>query len=134
MDTSFDEIARALQTYFDGFYEGDIPKLEGLFHPNAHLYSAAEGRLQDDAMEAVYTRVRNRTAPAANNQRRRDRIVMIDRAGPESALAKVQIAIGEKLFTDYLSLLKIDGRWRIIAKTYTFVPIALEREEVRAAE
>ena len=59
MDTSFDEIARALDAYFDGFYEGDVAKLERIFHPAAHLYTAADGPLQDDPMEAVYARVRS---------------------------------------------------------------------------
>lgn len=133
MDTSFDEIARALDAYFDGFYEGDIEKLEQIFHSGAHLYSAADGPLQDDPMEAVYARVRGRTPPAARHQKRQDRILMIDRAGSESALAKVQLAIGAKLFTDYLTLLRLDGRWRIISKTYTYVPIAVEVEQGAAA-
>ena len=128
MDRSFDEIARALDAYFDGFYDGDVGKLERIFHPNAHLYSAADGPLMDDPMDAVYARVRDRTPPASRRQRREDRILTIDRSGPEAALAKVQLAIGEKLFTDYLTLLKIDGRWQIISKTYTYVPVAIEVE------
>lgn len=128
MDRSFDEIAQALETYFDGFYEGDVGKLERIFHPAAHLYTAADGPLQDDPMDAVYARVRKRTPPASLRQKRADRILSIDRSGPEAALAKVQLAIGEKLFTDYLTLLRIDGRWQIISKTYTYVPIAIEVE------
>jgi hypothetical protein len=133
MDTSFDEIARALDAYFDGFYEGDVTKLEQIFHPNAHLYTAADGPLQDDPMDAVYARVRGRTPPAAQRQRRCDRILTIDRSGPEAALAKVQLAIGPKLFTDYLILLRLDGRWRIISKAYTYVLIEVEVEEGAAA-
>jgi hypothetical protein len=133
MDRSFDEIARALDAYFDGFYEGDVGKLEQIFHPSAHLYSAADGPLMDDPMDAVYARVRGRTPPASQRQKREDRILSIDRSGPEAALVKVQLAIGEKLFTDYLTLLKIDGRWQIISKTYTYVPIAIEVEAGAAA-
>ncbi|HEX6141210.1 MAG TPA: nuclear transport factor 2 family protein [Geminicoccaceae bacterium] len=128
MQNAFDEIARALEAYFDGFHEGDVGKLEQIFAPCAHLYSAANGALQDDPMDAVYARVRARTAPAAKRQKRQDRIVTIDLAGPEMALAKVQLAIGPKLFTDHLSLLRLEGRWRIISKTYTYVPIEVEVE------
>ncbi len=133
MDKSYDEIAEALRAYFDGFYEGDVEALKRIFHPNAHLYSATDGPLQDDPMDAVYARVGARTPPAAGRQKRLDRILSIDRSGPESALAKVQIAIGRKLFTDYLSLLKLDGRWQIISKTYTYVPIAVAVEEAATA-
>jgi hypothetical protein len=133
MDRSFDEIARALDAYFDGFHEGDVDKLKQIFHPAAHLYSCTDGPLQDDPMEVVYARVRSRTPPSAQRQKRQDRILTIDRSGPEAALAKVQLAIGPKLFTDYLSLLRIDGRWQIIAKSYSYVPLAVEQEVAAAA-
>lgn len=80
-------------------------------------------------MAAVYARVEGREAPAKRNDPRQDRILSIDMSGPESALAKVQIAIGSKLYTDYLSMLKIDGEWRIISKTYTHVLLAAARAE-----
>jgi hypothetical protein len=128
MDGTYGAIARALDDYFDGFYDGDVDKLQRIFEPSAHLYSAADGPFQDDPMDAVYERVRARTPPAANRQKRHDRILMIDVAGPEMALAKVQLAIGPKLFTDYLSLLRRDGRWRIVAKAYTYVPVEVETE------
>jgi hypothetical protein len=133
MTIGFDEVTQALQAYFDGFHTGDIDILRRIFHPAAHLYSAADGPLQDDPMEAVYARVRARPSPASQRQKRHDRIVMLDRAGPEMVLAKVQLAIAPKLFTDYLSLLRIDGRWQIIAKAYTYVPIEVETEEGTAA-
>ena len=134
MDASYNEIAKVLQDYFDGFYTSDVAKLQGVFHPACHLYSAADGPLADDDMDAVYDRVANRTPPAAENQKRLDRVLSIDRSGPESALAKVQIAIGPRLYTDYLVLLQIDGRWQIISKTYTHVPIAVEKDHAQAAE
>jgi hypothetical protein len=38
-----------------------------------------------------------------------------------------------KPFPDYLILLRLDGRWRIISKAYTYVPIAVEVKEGGAA-
>ncbi|HJM51424.1 MAG TPA: nuclear transport factor 2 family protein [Alphaproteobacteria bacterium] len=132
MDATYQEIAEALAVYFDGFYEGDIDKLKRIFHPSAHLFSATDGPLADDPIEAVYARVSGRASPVDSGQQRMDRILSIDKSGAESALAKVQIAIGPKFFTDYLNLLKIDGRWQIISKIYTYVP--LEEAQAAAAE
>ncbi len=129
MDATYNEISTALAAYFDGFYECDVDKLKSIFHPACHLYTATDGPLQDDPMEAVYARVAGREAPAKSGQRRQDRILSIDKSGAESALVRLQIAIGPKLFTDYLSLLRLDGRWQIISKTYTYVPIAVETEK-----
>ena len=132
MDSTYNEIAEALRHYFDGFYEGDTGKLRRIFHPNAHLYSAADGPLADDDMETVYARVAGRASPASRGEARLDRILSIDKSGPESAFVKLQIAIGPKLYTDYLSLLRIDGRWQIISKTYTHQLLA--QAKAHAAE
>jgi hypothetical protein len=47
--------------------------------------------------------------------------------GAKSAVAKVQIgfpAVG-KLFTDHLSMLRVNGCWMIVSKTYAFQPWTL---------
>ena len=91
----------------------------------------ADGPLVDDSMEEVYEFIRTRLSPASRGQPRYDRIISIDVAAPESAMAKVQLAFGDRFFTDYLSLLRIDGQWRIISKTFTYV--LLEVATVRLA-
>ncbi len=134
MDASYGEILAVLKDYFDGFYAGDVDKLKRVFHPDCHLISATGGPLLNDPMDAVYARVAGRTPPAADDQKRLDRVLSIDKSGPEAALAKVQIAIGPRLYTDYLNLLRIDGRWQIISKIYSHVPIAVETARSQAAE
>ena len=134
MDQSYAEIERALDTYFDGFFEGDVEKLKRIFHPQCHFYSAADGPLHDDDMLAIYEHVNTRLAPRDRTIPRQDRIFSIDVFGPEAALAKVQIAYGDKLYTDYLTLLQIDGRWQIISKTYTYVLLEAAVAKGAAAE
>jgi 4-oxalocrotonate tautomerase len=123
MQNHYGEIATALQLYFDGFYEGDVAKLKRIFHPVCHLTHANDGKLSHDDMETVYARVAGRASPAKNNEKRRDVILAIDASSPISALARVQIAIGPRLFTDYLNLLKIDREWRIVAKVFSWVEL-----------
>lgn len=133
MQSEYAEITKALQLYFDGFYNGDVAALRRIFHPSCHLSNASEGKLAHDDMETVYARVAGRVSPAKNGEGRRDAILGIDVSGPVSALARVQIAIGPRLFTDYLNLLKLDGEWRIIAKVFSWVTIAAATQ-ARAAE
>ncbi|MDF1791844.1 MAG: nuclear transport factor 2 family protein [Thalassobaculaceae bacterium] len=134
MNTAYAEITELMQRYFDGFYNGDVDLLKTVFHPNCHLLSARDGSLADDDMDAVYKRVAGRTAPAANGEINRDRILSIDLANPELALAKVQIAIGQKLFTDYLNCIRLDGAWKIISKTFTYDLIDASAVSAQAAE
>jgi hypothetical protein len=124
IDNGYQEITEALNDYFDGFYEGNVDKLRRIFHPNCHLYSALKGPLADDDMETVYARVAGRENPADRGDPRFDAILTIDRSGPEIAFVKLYVAIAPNYFTDYLTLLKLDGRWQIITKTYTGVPLA----------
>ena len=119
MSSAYAEISEALENYFAGFYEGDVEKLQKIFHSSAHLYAAIEGPLSDRDMEQVYEGVRGRESSASRGLERFDRILSIDQSGPEAAIAKVQIALGDQLYTDFLNLLKLDGRWQIISKVYT---------------
>jgi len=38
--------------------------------------------------------------------------------GPDHAFAKVECQLPPRYFTDYLTLLKVDGRWQVIAKAF----------------
>ena len=121
MSNDHTDIINALQPYFDGFYEGSVDKLKSIFHPSCHLYCATHDPMTDFDMETLYGRVGGRTKPSERGDLREDGILTIDQSGPECSLAKVFIALGHQRFTDYLTLVKVDGRWQIITKTFTYV-------------
>jgi hypothetical protein len=120
MDPRFQEVAAALQTYFDGLYHSDIQRLGAVFHPQAIYACATDGSLTYHTMASYFPIVAARPAPAASNAPRADRIVSIQFAGPVTALATVNCAIGPKFFTDLLTFVKLDGRWQIMAKVFHF--------------
>ncbi|MED5622352.1 nuclear transport factor 2 family protein [Ideonella sp. BN130291] len=113
-------ITQLLQDYFDGLYHCDVERLAQVFHPAAVYACATEGPLRLLAMTEYFAIVRQRTSPASLAQRRTDRIVSIDVAGPVTAMAKVECSIEPKHFTDFLSLVKLGGRWQILAKVFHF--------------
>ena len=119
-DAQIQAITRTLEDYFSGIYEGDVNKIDTVFLPEASLFSATDGPLSSISLAEYLEMVRNRPSPASTNAENADRIYSIDMAAPEMALAKVGLRVGEKLFTDYLTLLMVEGRWRIIAKAYTY--------------
>jgi hypothetical protein len=122
------EIEKAVQTYLDGLYEGDADKLASVFHPTSVLTSDQEGRLTILPRDEWLERVRNRPSPKAQGLSRHDEVLQIDEAGPTTALVKVNCAMPPRFFTDYLSFLKIDGRWQVAQKVF-----AERREAARAA-
>jgi hypothetical protein len=116
--SAFGEVEKVLRDYFDGLHHGDTKLLAEVFHPEAHYFSATEGRLLHLDMAQYFPVVEQRASPASQGHRRTDRILSIEFAGPVTALAKVQCSFPRKHFTDFLSLVKVDGRWRIAAKVF----------------
>jgi hypothetical protein len=125
MNEDYAAVATVLQTYFDGLYHSDTKRLREAFHPQARYVSATEaeskgGELLHLSMEQYFPIVDARPAPASRGEARADRIVSIEFAGPVTAFARVECAIGPKFFTDLLTLVKSEGKWRIIAKVFHF--------------
>ncbi len=116
----FNAVTQVLGRYFDGLHESDTSILAEVFHPKAHYCCATEGTLQHLAMDAYFAVVDKRPSPFSLGEARRDRIVSIEFAGPVTAFARVNCAIGPKYFTDFLTLVWIDGAWRIISKVFHF--------------
>lgn len=108
----------AVRTYLDGLYFADAARLGRVLHPEARYLSAASGRLEQLDVPTYLERVRGRVAPARSGAPRHDRILALDLAGPRTALVKLECAVPPRHFTDYLSFIKDEGGWRIIAKVF----------------
>lgn len=126
----FDGVTATLQTYFDGLHESDTRRLGMAFHPQAHYFCATEGELRHLDMASYLPMVDRRPSPKSQGHARADRILSIEFAGPVTAFAKVECAIPPKFFTDFLTLVHLDGRWQIVSKVFHF---ELGAEEVDQA-
>ena len=120
MDTPYIEIARVLQEYFDGLYYSDTRRLARVFHPKAIYACATEPELLYRTMDVYFPVVDQRPSPASRNEPRRDEIVSIELAGPSTAFVHARCAIAPKRFTDFLTLVRVDGRWQIMAKIFHY--------------
>jgi hypothetical protein len=132
MDARTNEITAALSLYFDGLYHSDVARLARVFHPKAHYVCATDGSLVHLGMGEYFPIVEKRTSPASRHEPRRDRILSIEFAGPVTAFARVECAIGPKLFTDLLTFIFVDGRWQIISKVFHY-ELPDERAAIQAA-
>ncbi len=72
-------------------------------------------------MEEYLPIVAARRSPASRQEPRRDHIDEIQLAGDNTALARVRCSIGDRDFVDFLSLVRTDGQWRIIAKVFQII-------------
>jgi hypothetical protein len=120
MSDAFAAIAAQIQAYLDGLYHSDAVRLARVFHPEARYVSATDIPLASLGMEAYLPMVAARPSPASRGERRRDRVVSIELAGEDAAIARVHCAIGAKYFTDLLTFVRDGGEWRIIAKVFHY--------------
>lgn len=116
--SNFAEVSEVLETYFDGLYHADASRLAQVFHPKAVYATADETPLLHRDMDSYLAAVAKRVSPAARGQARQDHIDAIEFAGENTAMARVRCAIGERQFTDFLTLVRDNGTWRIMAKVF----------------
>ena len=116
--TDFAAVTGVLGTYFDGLYYADEDRLAIAFHPKAIYATADEVPMLYRTMEEYFPVVAKRVSPAARNEPRRDVIESIEFAGENTAFARVRCSIGAKDFIDFLTLVRTDGAWKIMAKIF----------------
>ena len=112
-------IEETIRTYFDGLYEGDADKLSLTFHPTSALTWEDKGEVKILPREEWLGWVKGRPSPQAQGLERADEIISIDQSSPTAAFVKVKCQIPPRYFTDYLNLLKIDGRWQVVQKIFS---------------
>lgn len=89
--------------------------------PKAIYATADETPLLYRTMAEYVPIVADRQSPASRKEARRDHIDTIEIAGENTAVARVRCSIGNRDFVDFLTLVRTDGRWRIIAKVFQII-------------
>ena len=118
----YEAVAHVLTSYFDGLYESNADLLEKVFHPRAIYVTAIGGELLYRTMDIYMPVIRSRRSPESLGERRADKIISIEFAGPVTAMARVECAIGATAYVDLLTFIHIDGRWQIISKVFDSHP------------
>jgi Putative lumazine-binding len=112
------EVAAVLQDYFDGLHHSDTHRLRRVFHPQAVYATASGDQPLVLGMAAYFPIVDARPSPAARGEVRTDEVVSIVFAGPVTAVATLRCSIRPKRYVDLLTLIRVDGRWQVIAKVF----------------
>ena len=69
-------------------------------------------------MDDYFPVVAQRVSPASRDEPRRDVIEAIQFAGQNTAFARLRCSIGTKDFIDFLTIVRTDGEWKIMAKIF----------------
>ena len=112
-------VRAALENYFRGHATGQGEHFRKIFHPDSKLFAIRDGKYWQLTSEQYIANAPGK-APADEAQRKRT-IESVDITG-NAAMAKIVLDYPQVKFTDYMSLLKIDGEWKIINKTFHAEP------------
>ena len=120
--TQYAAVLDLLAAYYDGLYTLDADKLREVFSPTARYATVRDDSLLELSVDEYLPQLASRTSPADEGVAYDYRVVSIRFAGEHTALAELQCSLFGYDYTDFLSLLRIDGRWRVQSKVFEGVP------------
>lgn len=108
-----------LELYLKGHATGDGEYFRKAFHADAKIQGIREGKLVSRTREEFAAGAAGK--PADDEALRKRRIVSVDVVG-DAAYAKIDLDYPTVHFVDYMTLLKVDGEWKIMSKVYQAQP------------
>jgi hypothetical protein len=111
-------IRQTVQYYFDGGKTRDSLTLRKAFHPDARMLFVRDGKLVVVPIAEYITRVGSEPLKPGEVDSTERKVVSVDVVG-DAAVAKLELKRPDAFLTDYMSLLRVDGRWLIVNKIFS---------------
>ncbi|HEX6279009.1 MAG TPA: nuclear transport factor 2 family protein [Pyrinomonadaceae bacterium] len=108
-----------LENYIKGHETGDPEYMKKAFHTEGKLIFVRDGKYSTRTFAEYIGGMSGK--PAADEKERKRSIEAIDVMGT-AAVAKVILDYPTVKFIDYFTLLKIDGEWKIVNKSFHAEP------------
>ncbi len=108
-----------LENYIKGHSTGDGEYMKKAFHTEGNLIFIRDGKATTRSFADYIAGFTGK--PAADESQRKRSIEKIDVVG-NAASAKIVLDYPTAKLTDYMSLLKINGEWKIVNKIFTSEP------------
>ncbi|ESY81545.1 nuclear transport factor 2 family protein [Mesorhizobium australicum] len=108
-------ISAAVERYILAMSVADEEGLRSIFHPSASVIGNYQNAVEWLSVDAYVGEVLGAGLPP--NHGPSWTISLIDVTN-DAGIVKIENEFGSMKFTDYLSLLKISGEWKIVSKLY----------------
>lgn len=111
-----------LENYIKAHATGDPEYARKAFHSEGNMIWIREGKYASEPFDSFIKRAFT-GKPAADEAKRKEgrRIEAIDITG-NAAVARIVLDYPTVKFVDYMTLLKIDGEWKIVNKSFYAEP------------
>ena len=111
----YEDVVATVSKYVEGLSVGSVTEISQAFHKEAIMYGFTDDKMLGGPIKNLYDFVeKNGTAPDIKTS------IDVLAITPTTAVVRVDMekdAIGAD-YTDFHTLIKRDGTWRIIAKVY----------------
>ena len=109
------QVRETIDRYLHGLKFNDVESLKSAFHPDARLFFVKkDGSLGALTQEQWY---KGFASSAGKEEEGTLSIVALDVTG-NAASAKIREEYPKSIYTDYVSLLKLNSEWRIVNKIF----------------
>lgn len=114
--SDIENINKTLYDYIEGTANGEPERLNQAFHEDFNLYF-----VQNDSLHVWSGKQYIGNVKPGRKSNRIGKVLSIDFEG-DAAIAKIEILMParKRIYTDYLMLLKVNSKWKIIHKSFTF--------------
>ena len=116
-----DAVRVPLENYIKGHETGSSEHMKKAFHTEGNLIFIRDGSYTTRSFADYVNGMSGK--PAADEANRKRMIESIDVSG-NAAFAKIVLDYPTTRFVDYMSLLKINGEWKIVSKVFYAEPKA----------
>ena len=111
-------LLEAVDSYFALMYDNDVSRFDSVFAPSAQLHGLRNGELKLIPAAVYRSNLAERPSPQSKNAPRLQEVLLVDFASPTQAIVKVRVRIDTQQYVDQLCWHRIDGAWRITAKSF----------------
>ena len=108
-------IRACVQKYIDGSARGDADLLADAFHPDARMYGYFGGNFMSVPIEEFFT-IARQSGPAGDGYRAEVQSVALEGTAAVATLVEENYLAHD--FVDYFSMIKVEGEWKIVNKTF----------------
>jgi hypothetical protein len=120
-------VRKALNAYFEAQATGQSEHFRRGMHADMRMSFVRDGKLVHRNLDE-FVGGNSSGKPFPDEAKRKRKIVMVDITGT-AAVAKIELDYPDVFFTDYMSLLNVDGEWKIVDKIFDRAPSRQAKSE-----
>lgn len=117
-NTELQSIQATVNLYIQGLQTGNIDTLRKAFHPKAMMYGVSGKVVTIVEIEGLFGFVAANFPPPKSADPHQCHITSIQYAGNAASVEMIEESAYGNDYTNYFQLLKIEGEWVIVSKTY----------------